>query len=383
MQYAFSVTKVNANSTGVINVKPDDSPYFEPCHISFRSFDCTGSTLDDLDFKIGAVTCGGSPQLGINRLTPTKESEGISPKDLDEVNWSVFSTRGLGRELQISVYNPHDVDLLIYTCIRGVPIASLQCYAPSPGNDEQESLMVDCPECGAPAGNPCKAKKSGKNKPSTIKRPHRVRKEAKLAKDAEGWMIVPDEGDRGLDLPHGNSMVHVASDAVNIAPRGHKVVQVFPMVSPFMRPWKSKVHAEIDKKKVPLIVVDILCGRQMILGGAIQMLGNIQYTGQPQIGWGPYEILKQLHEHVVALEHGGWSGMERRRMEAIEKAPMFEVEGIPSDLLEGDGWCDISSISYFSTNSLSKHLCYLLYNPWPFTVRASVTVMGEAMMRTS
>ncbi len=134
MQRVFGVTRIQAKSNGVLTVAPLMDCYFEPRRVKFRSFDCTGESLENLDFRIGAVTVGGSPQLAVNTLRPDEvcASGSVSPKDLDKVNWSVFSTVGLARELEITIYNPHDVDLLIYACLEGEDIPSLDCYTDYP-----------------------------------------------------------------------------------------------------------------------------------------------------------------------------------------------------------------------------------------------------------
>ena len=45
------------------------------------------------------------------------------------VNWSVFSTVGLARELQISVFNLNATEIRIFACVWGNAVTSLDCYA--------------------------------------------------------------------------------------------------------------------------------------------------------------------------------------------------------------------------------------------------------------
>lgn len=379
MDRISTVTKVHAKSSGVINVFPDGYPYFEPHRIQFRSFDCTGRTFDDLDFKIGAAVVGGSPQMSINTLTPNEGSLGISSKDLDAINWAVFSTAGLARELQICVYNPHETDLLIYTCVEGRSVPSLNCYASSPGETaakNAEALIVECSHCGASAGSPCRPSGKGsrsKNRGKPLKHPHRARKEAMLAQ-----RVTADPDTEKAE----ESVVatQISSETIEIAPRGQRGVQIISSVAPYFRPSKSRVHAAINQTEVPIVVVDILCGRQSILGGIFQALERLEDPGQPRLDDGPYEAMSRLRKYIVLMERDGLAGIERNRIEQAKNAPIPEANGIPSSLLEtSGGWHDVSSMPVFSTSGLGRPCHYLLYNPWPFTARVSVTVSGTPM----
>lgn len=129
---------IAATSAGVISVVPTVSPFFEPKAVYLFGVDVNAFGTN-LRFTVGAVTVGGSPQLAINTLTPAGGGPG-SPAELlsdvfnrsDEpllVNWSVFSTVGLARELQISVFNPNASDCRIFACIWGNAVTSLDCYA--------------------------------------------------------------------------------------------------------------------------------------------------------------------------------------------------------------------------------------------------------------
>lgn len=135
-QQVAGIATIAATTNGVVSVVPTVSPYFEPKAVYLFGID-PAAPGTNLRFTIGAVTVGGSPQLAINTLTPTGASAtGELLSDVynrsDEpllVNWSVFSTVGLARELQISVFNLNAVAIRIYACIWGNAVSSLDCYA--------------------------------------------------------------------------------------------------------------------------------------------------------------------------------------------------------------------------------------------------------------
>jgi hypothetical protein len=136
-QQVAGITPLIAPLTnGVLSVVPTVSPYFEPKAVYLFGID-PAAPGTNLRFTVGAVTVGGSPQLAINTLTPTGASAtGELLSDVfnrsDEpllVNWSVFSTVGLARELQFSIFNLNAVAIRIYGCIWGNAVSSLDCYA--------------------------------------------------------------------------------------------------------------------------------------------------------------------------------------------------------------------------------------------------------------
>lgn len=127
-----------ATTAGVVSIVPTVSPFFEPKAVYLFGID-PNAPGTNLRFTVGAVTVGGSPQLAINTLTPAGGGAG-SPNELlsdvfnrsDEplmVNWSVFSTVGLARELQISVFNLNGQAIRIFACVWGNAVTSLDCYA--------------------------------------------------------------------------------------------------------------------------------------------------------------------------------------------------------------------------------------------------------------
>lgn len=136
-QVAGSVD-IAASTAGVVSVVPTVSPFFEPKAVYLFGID-PNAPGTNLRFTIGAVTVGGVPQLAINTLTPAGGGA-ASPAEIlsdvfnrsDEpllVNWSVFSTVGLARELQISVFNLNQQAVRIFACIWGNAVTSLDCYA--------------------------------------------------------------------------------------------------------------------------------------------------------------------------------------------------------------------------------------------------------------
>jgi hypothetical protein len=133
-QVAGSVN-IAANSNGVLSVVPTVSPFFEPKAVYLFGIDPLAPGTN-LRFTVGAVTVGGAPQLAINTLAPT----GLGAELLSDmfnrgddpllVNWSVFSTIGLARELQISIFNLNAAtQIRVFACIWGNAVSSLDCYA--------------------------------------------------------------------------------------------------------------------------------------------------------------------------------------------------------------------------------------------------------------
>jgi len=136
-QVAGSVD-IAGTTAGVLSVVPTVSPFFEPKAVYLFGID-PNAPGTNLRFTVGAVTVGGSPQLAINTLTPAGGGA-ASPAELlsdvfnrsDEpllVNWSVFSTVGLARELQISLFNLNGQAIRVFAAVWGNAVTSLDCYA--------------------------------------------------------------------------------------------------------------------------------------------------------------------------------------------------------------------------------------------------------------
>lgn len=132
-QVAGSVI-IAGDQPGVLSVVPTVSPFFEPKAVYLFGID-PDSPGTNFRFTVGAVTVGGSPQLAINTLTPTGAgAELLSDcfNRADEpllVNWSVFSTIGLARELQMSLFNLNAQPIQVFAAIWGNAVTSLDCYA--------------------------------------------------------------------------------------------------------------------------------------------------------------------------------------------------------------------------------------------------------------
>lgn len=129
---------IPGNTAGVVRVVPTISPFFEPKAVAMLAVDASDPSTTRR-FTVGAVTVGGSPQLAINTLHPQGGCS-KSPVELISdmfdyphlpqlVNWSVFSTAGLGRELDIAVFNKNDQDIEVFACVWGNAVTSLDCYA--------------------------------------------------------------------------------------------------------------------------------------------------------------------------------------------------------------------------------------------------------------
>lgn len=367
MQQVFGVALIRARDGGVLVVVPQDSPYFEPKRVKFRAFDCSGQSLENLDFQIGAVTVGGSPQLAINTLTPSVQREGgiapvISPRDLDEVNWSAFSTIGLARELQVSIANPSDVDLLIYMSIQGYEVASLDeyigPYAPLGDVSDEEGVEHQ------------------KRRISEYEKRYEqigAKRRVALAQRRESWG------------KHSSSWQQVGSPPITLEPHGRKVVQVAPTVSPYFAPKGARYHCKRaeDGKSVPLVLVDAVCGKKILFGALLSYLDQAFESGrrtplEPSVD----ETMSLLRRQIDVLKDQGFQGAERARRQKVQAAVIPQIEGIPTTMLkeaEFDDWHEISDFPVISTTGLAKVFRVLLYNPWPFRVQASVTICGHAV----
>jgi len=126
--------ELRADEAGDLRIFPTVSPYFEPKAIQLFGVDPMAASTN-LRFMIGSVTVGGSPQLAINAWGDDIRKNGILSDVFNRgdeplpVNWSVFSTQGLARELIIRVFNLNQMPIKICACIWGNAVASLNCYA--------------------------------------------------------------------------------------------------------------------------------------------------------------------------------------------------------------------------------------------------------------
>lgn len=134
-QQVAGTVDLDPNAAGVVSVVPTVSPYFEPKAVYLFGIDTTAPGTN-LRFTVGAVTVGGTPQLAINTLTPTGAGAELLSDVFNRsdepllVNWSVFSTVGLARELQISAFNLNaGATVRIFAAVWGNAVSSLDCYA--------------------------------------------------------------------------------------------------------------------------------------------------------------------------------------------------------------------------------------------------------------
>ena len=136
-QQVAGTVDIAPTTDGVLPILPTVSPYFEPKAIYLFGID-PAAPGTNLRFTIGAVTVGGSPQMAINKTIPT--GTGVGGGELlsdvfnrsDEpllVNWSVFSTTGLARELNINLFNLNAVTIRVFACVWGNAVSSLDAYA--------------------------------------------------------------------------------------------------------------------------------------------------------------------------------------------------------------------------------------------------------------
>jgi len=126
---------VAGRSSGMLSVIPTVSPYFEP-----RAVRLIGSQVDkpsvNRRFIVGSIEVGKSPQLALRNRHPITSIESGLISDVFSrsrdpllINWSVFSTTGLARELEIHVYNPNEQGILVSSCIWGNAVSSVDHYA--------------------------------------------------------------------------------------------------------------------------------------------------------------------------------------------------------------------------------------------------------------
>lgn len=124
----YSEIELTPGSRGVLVFAPTDTPYFVPERLKWSVRDNEGYSQD---LRVGAITVGGSPQMGINSLTRGDEfgkyRPSVSITDLSDASgWSVCSTPGLSRELQMAVWNSNrDKAITAKICIEGYGVNSL------------------------------------------------------------------------------------------------------------------------------------------------------------------------------------------------------------------------------------------------------------------
>jgi len=109
---------VGPNSSATLNVGPVNTPYFFPKFVKFDVWDENGSSVGSPMMFIDSVNIGGAPMLqgGLESGIPFSVFSG---PDMVPVNWSAFSCRNLGRELDIRVRNESNILYKIGVCLWG------------------------------------------------------------------------------------------------------------------------------------------------------------------------------------------------------------------------------------------------------------------------
>ncbi len=125
--------RISGNSVGVLGIRPEVSPYFDPKAVRLYGVDAAKPSINRR-FMVTAVEVGRTPQECVHRPRLASSEHGIlsdvfnRSKDPLLVNWSVFSTMGLARELEIHVFNMNERDILVSSCIWGNSVSSLDAY---------------------------------------------------------------------------------------------------------------------------------------------------------------------------------------------------------------------------------------------------------------
>ena len=333
---AFGSVTLKPRSVGVCTVVPPDFPYFEPKRCRIACLDARDPNRS-MDLKIGAVTIGGSPQLAMNELTPSEGSPGLRPEDIDYVNWSVFSTVGLAREIQMSLYNPNDSEAVVFVCLEGFDVGDMDREFP----DEDWEARAS--------------------------RKHDRFLEAERAKNevnTQGW-------------------AQLAGSEVELDPLEQRIIRIVPTVWPYFDPKRVRFHGHRSDTgaRVPFTIVDVFCGSQVLYGTMVEELfvqrsQARQYRAQET----PQELLRRLQQMVDTLTRYGRSGLEMLEDRSSTSA-LEDARGMLSTHLVGrdGGWGDVSWWPILSTNGLKRALGVVAYNPWPFRIRASASLEGDAV----
>lgn len=124
---------VPAKSAGIVTIIPNLTPYFEPRAVRIYGYDEAKPSLNRR-FVVNAVEVGKSPQLAAHWPRLDNASVGALSDvfnrsgDPLRVLWSLFSTRGLARELEIHVYNINDKPIVVNATTFGKGVTSIDCY---------------------------------------------------------------------------------------------------------------------------------------------------------------------------------------------------------------------------------------------------------------
>jgi len=296
LEKAFGSASFSSLETGVISVVPPRSAYFEPKRCRITCLDLEDPS-QSLDLRIGAVTVGGAPQLGINTLNPqvgssVNQTVSIYDIDLVDVNWSVFSSRGLARELQFSVCNPNKRRVAAFVSIDGF------------SHDMLDNLN-----------------------PTVSWRSH--------------------SGNRSEETIIGSE--------IELAPLEQRAIAISPTVGPCFMPKRIRFsgHRIDTGTSVPFSVIDAYCKGSLLYGAMTHDM-----VEQMSVADGARHLAKKLE----------W---------ILQQGSALGLRGILTDHFAGsDGWGDVSWWPMFTTNGLGSSGGCIVYNPWPFSIRASACISG-------
>jgi len=342
---AFGSVTIGPNQSGVCMIEPPRTPFFEPkrCKIICLNLD---DPRESLDLKIGAVTIGGSPQLAINTLTPMSDSNGIRPSDIDIVDWSVFSTAGLAREVQFSLYNPNDKRVAVFIYVEGLDVPDLFTY-------ENDGRVLDENEI-----------------------------DAERAKRIHEW----DTAYAKAGEPNAAMRQNTSTKEIEIEPFGQRVLPVEMAVSPFFKPHRVRFHGHRldDGKEVPFSIIDAFCGSKILYGA---MMVSDLFAQQSVLPRNfveretPQMLMRRLSEMVDTLSTYGPGVFQKEQDERLLPLQTFQDPRgmLTSHLVEDNGWCDASWWPIGSTAGLRREIGIVAYNPWPFSIRTSVSMEGQCL----
>jgi len=129
-------TVVKPGGSEVLLVYPKISPYFEPQAARIYAY-MKSDPSKNARFTVSAVEIGKSPQEAVHWPRAEVAELGIigdifsRGKDPALVNWAVFSTKGLARELEVHVNNLHRGEcdeIVVHLVVWGRPVVSLDSF---------------------------------------------------------------------------------------------------------------------------------------------------------------------------------------------------------------------------------------------------------------
>lgn len=134
MQMMGASVEIAAGVDGALSISPQVSPYFKPKAIALYGIDPYAVGTNQR-FYIKSVEIGGVSQLATTDFGYRSDECGILSDAFYEpvpVDWSVFSTQGLARELQIKIHNPNSANLKVFAVVYGDSMDSLPTTNPRP-----------------------------------------------------------------------------------------------------------------------------------------------------------------------------------------------------------------------------------------------------------